>query len=364
MNTAYKLTVTHIIQETADTVSIQLTVTSDQKEAFSYKAGQYLTVEVDIDGSQERRAYSLSSSPTEEALQFSVKRVEDGKVSNYLNDQVKVGDSLTVLPPEGKFVVLPEGDKSKDHYFIGAGSGITPILSMIKTLLEEEERSTIYLLYGSRSEEEIIFKQALDALASRHEGQLFITHTLSSAVKKKKLFGLLGGKGNSTWPGMKGRIDHDKIDYFLRDNPARFHDSHYYICGPGDLIQSTEAHLLSKDISASAIHKEYFTPPANDDTTEAISGSGQVSVMLDGEEFTVDVNEKKTILEAIIDSGKNPPYSCISGVCASCMAKVTSGSVAMDSCLSLDDEEVANGFILTCQSHPTSADVKITYDDL
>jgi len=365
MNTPYLLPISNIISETHDTVSIQMTLDSNQKEAFDYKAGQYLTIEVEVDGQSERRAYSLSSSPAEEVLQFSVKKVEGGKVSNYLNDKVKVGDSLTIFPPEGKFFALPEAAKSKDHYFIAAGSGITPVLSMIKTLLEEEERSCIYLLYGNKTEQDIIFKETLDALAARYEGQLFITHTLSRVEKKKKkLFGLLGSSTEGSWSGQKGRIDDEKIAYFLRDYPTRFNESHYYICGPGDLITATEHYLTNQGIKVGAIHKEYFTPVSTDNQVAAASGSGQVTVVLDGEEFTVAVDESKTILEAILDTGKNPPYSCTSGACASCMAKTVSGSVTMDSCLSLDDDEVADGFILTCQSHPASGDVKITYDDI
>jgi ring-1,2-phenylacetyl-CoA epoxidase subunit PaaE len=342
-----------------------MVVASDLKETFSYKAGQYLTIEVEINGNPERRAYSLSSSPTEDTLQFSVKKVEGGKVSNYLNDQVKVGDNLTVFPPEGKFIALPEAAKSKDHYFIAAGSGITPVLSMIKTLLEEEERSTIYLLYGNKTEKDIIFKGTLDSLAARYEGQLFITHTLSRVEKKKKkLFGLLGNSNEGSWSGQKGRIDDEKIAYFLREYPARFAESHYYICGPGNLITATEHYLTNQGIKVGAIHKEYFTPPSADNDVAPTSGSGQVTVLLDGEEFSVEVEDSKTILEAILDSGKNPPYSCTSGACASCMAKTISGTVTMDSCLSLDDDEVANGFILTCQSHPSGEGVKITYDDI
>ena len=320
-----------------------------------------------MDGQAERRAYSLSSSPSEDFLQFSVKRVEGGKVSNYLNDQIEVGQRITTFKPEGKFIVLPEADKTKDHYFIAAGSGITPVLSMIKTLLEDEERSTVYLLYGSRKEEDIIFKAELDRLASRYEGQLFISHTLSQVTEKRKFLGILGSKDNAAWKGLKGRIDKDKLDYFLKDYPTRSGEAHYYLCGPGDLIQMAEQFLSSQGVAEPMMHTEYFTPPADDGTStqaESSGGSGEVSVTLDGETFTVQVDEKKTILEAIIDTGKNPPYSCTSGACASCMAKTVSGEVSMDSCLSLDDDEIENGFILTCQAHPVGDGVSISYDDL
>jgi len=232
-NTPYQLNISQVINETADTVSIVLDIPADHRKAFDYKSGQYLTIEVSIGGSPERRAYSLSSSPMESALQFTVKRVEGGKVSNYLNSDVKVGDALTVFPPEGKFVALPEADKTKDHYFVAAGSGITPVLSMIKTLLEQEERSSLYLLYGSKTEDNIIFKAQLDALVTKYEGQLTIVHSLSQIKEKKKLFGLLGKKSQGGWSGMKGRIDADKLKYFFNEYPTRAQEAHYYLCGPG-----------------------------------------------------------------------------------------------------------------------------------
>ncbi len=365
-NTPYNLTISNIISETPDTVSIVLDIPEDNRSTFDYKSGQYLTIEVNINGNAERRAYSLSSSPTESQLQFTVKRVEGGKVSNSLNSDVKVGDALTVFPPEGKFIALPEADKTKDHYFVAAGSGITPVMSMIKTLLEQEERSSLYLLYGSKTEDNIIFKAQLDDLESKYEGQLTVLHTLSQLKEKKKLFGLLGKKSDGTWNGMKGRIDSEKLQYFFNEYPSRSQETHYYLCGPGTLIQETEKYLVGKGVDPKTIHQEYFTAAPADEKAIAASqgGAGTVQVVLDGEEFSVDVSKDDSILESIIKLDKNPPYSCTSGACASCMAKIVSGTVEMDTSFSLDDDEIKNGMILTCQAHPTSSDVKITYDDL
>ncbi len=361
--TMYTLTVKHVITETADTKSIVLNIPEEAKQAFTYKAGQYLTVEVVVNGETLRRAYSLSSATYEEGLKFSIKRVQGGKVSNYLNDQVNAGDTLSILAPEGKFVVLPEADKSKVHYFFAAGSGITPVMSMIKTLLEYEERSTIHLLYGSKTEDNIIFKTEFDALVAKHEGQLFVTHTLSQVKQSKGVFGFLKKNKDSAWSGLTGRIDADKINYYLREHPTHDKEAHYYVCGPGNLIQTVEQSLVAQGVPTKAIHKEYFTTDGAGKSKD-VAGEGIVTVTLDGDTFTVNVSKEKTILESILDMDKSPPYSCTSGACASCMAKTTSGKVEMETCFSLDDEEIANGYILTCQSHPMSADVAITYDDL
>ncbi len=355
------LEVKSVIQETNDTVSIQV---DKPESAQVHQAGQYITVEATVDNNVIRRAYSLSSVPNDAHYQFTVKRVSGGKMSNYLNDQVSAGDTLNILPPEGKFVVLPEADQSKSHYFFAAGSGITPVLAMIKTLLEEEERSTLHLLYGSRSADGIIFKEELDSLAERYKGQLFVTYTLSQKTKSSGVFGLFKKKSVSDWSGEKGRIDAQKIENYLLLYPSRNSNSHYYACGPGNMIQVVERTLESKGIAKKTIHKEYFTPDDTSSDSKTVSGEGAVEVILDGETFVVNVSKEKTILESILDMDKNPPYSCTSGACASCMAKTLSGKVEMETCFSLDDEEIADGYILTCQSHPVSSGVKITYDDL
>ncbi len=349
--------------ETSDTFSFYLDIPEDLKNVFQFKAGQYITVEVDYQGETLRRSYSLSSSPFEESMAFTVKRVQNGKVSNYLIDHINEGDTLNIGTPEGKFIVRPNPTEKRDHYFIAAGSGITPVMSMIKALLEEEPKSSLYLFYGNRTKDSIIFKSTLDQIAQKHQGQLHISYCLSGVKPAGKLKGLFS-RNKIDWDGKYGRINATLLQEFLEEYPARSPKPIFYICGPGGLIESSEDFLQTKGIDKSHILREYFSSP--DQQKEASqagsNASGSVTVKLNGDEFEINVPAEKSILDVLIDEGKNPPYSCTSGACSSCVAKVLDGEVSMDSCYALDDDEVKDGYILTCQAHPTSEKVTIEYE--
>lgn len=363
----YDLTVKELRQETDDTVTVVFEIPQDQRETFEYQHGQYLTLKFDIKGQEERRSYSMSSSPLEEDLAVTVKRVAKGKVSNYIADQVKAGQRVAVMPPEGRFTIELDPDMRRTFYLIGAGSGITPLMSILKTVLEEEPQSTIHLLYGNRNEDSIIFSEELDRLSRRYEGQLTVDHVLSRPKKtrSKGLGGLLG-KGQVSWTGKTGRIRDEILEAFLQEHPQRTKTAEYFICGPSGMMELAEKYLEAQQIDKKNIHLEYFTPVGS--TQEdgangtAVVNQAEVDVELDGEELTVTVPKGKTILDVLLAEKHDPPYSCTSGACSSCMAKVLEGSVKMDVCLALDEEEVEEGYILTCQSHPTSPRVKITYE--
>jgi ring-1,2-phenylacetyl-CoA epoxidase subunit PaaE len=362
--TFHQLTVCDVKRETPDAVSVSFEVPENLKADFAYTQGQYLTLKFTLKGQEARRAYSMCSSPLEEHLTVTVKRVKKGLVSNHINDNLKVGQQVEVMPPDGRFYTDLDEDHKKTYYFFGAGSGITPLFSIIKTILEKEPMSTIYLLYGNRNEDSIIFKEQLDQLQSRYAGQIFVTHTLSQPKREKsKGLGGLFSKGKITWEGAVGRIDRKLVKKYLEENTQKGKSAEYMICGPGAMILEVEAALENLGIDKKLIHAEHFTNDGgggNVDTSK-LEG-GQVTVHLNGQKLEITVPAGKTVLDVLIDLKHDPPYSCTSGACSTCMAKVLNGSVKMDACYALDDDEVAEGFVLTCQTHPTSDNVEITFD--
>lgn len=362
----HPLTVKNIQRETSDTVSIFFDIPTTLKETFKYKHGQYLTLRFQIQGEEERRAYSMSSSPLEEDLAVTVKEVAGGKVSPYINRHLKVGDTVDVMPPEGRFQTKLDPEKRQTYYFFGAGSGITPLMSIIKTTLEKEPQSTLHLLYGNRNKASIIFQTQLAELEKRYAGQLTVTHVLSQPEKSKaKGISGLFSKSKSDWDGHVGRISPDLVERFLEKHPLRTPKADYFICGPNAMMQSIEAHLKDNGIPKKQVHLEYFTVESVDKHTvsnDTNFSSAKVKVDLDGQQLEINVPVDKNILSVMLEQKLDPPYSCTSGACSSCMAKVVSGKTAMEVCLALDDEEIAEGYILTCQAHPKSSEVHITFD--
>jgi ring-1,2-phenylacetyl-CoA epoxidase subunit PaaE len=349
-----------IIQETEDTKSYYFDIPDSLKEQYRYIAGQYITIKHTIKGEEVRRAYSICTPSFSDDLAVTIKRVKKGVMSNFFFENISEGDTTEIAVPEGKFTVTPDHDRSKDYYFISAGSGITPIMSMISTILEEEPKSTCFLLYGSRNEDQIIFGESLTQLQEKYGDQLFITHTLSQPKKTRKSgFSGLLGKSFTTWKGETGRISSHKIKDFIEKNPPRNNNMEFYICGPGDIIEVAESTLLGMDMLEDQIHKEYFSTK-----TETVSTGTEavVKVTLDGNVHDIDVQAQETVLEAALRHKLDAPYSCTSGACSSCLAKRISGDIKMDACYALEDDEVEDGFILTCQSRILSESAEITYD--
>lgn len=362
----YPLSVRSIERETLDTVSIEFEIPESLHTQYAYKPGQYITLKMNLAGQELRRSYSMSSSPIENKLVISVKKVKGGRVSGFLNDQLKPGDLLEVSTPEGRFSPKLHADQRRTYYLFGSGSGITPLMSILKTVLENEPMSSIFLLYGSRNEEGIIFKEQLDKLSERYSGQLMVEHILSQP-KKESSGGLLGmfKKSSANWQGKIGRIDDRMVAHFLEENQAHTPqtDCQYFVCGPGNMADVVQSALLNAGISNSQIYTEHFLNSDHVPGEFAISGGGKrVVVMLKGERIELSVPEGATILDVLVKEKYNPPYSCTAGACSTCMAKVTNGSVKMDVCYGLDPGEVKDGYILTCQAHPVSDVVELTYD--
>lgn len=363
----YNLKVSNITRETSDAVSVTFDIPSDLKEQFQFTQGQYLTLRFKLKNQEVRRAYSMSSSPLDNRTTVTVKQIKDGLVSTHINTAIKVGDEIAVMPPQGRFFTKLNPDQQKTYYLFGGGSGITPLMSILKTIVEKEPMSAIFLLYGNQNENSIIFKEELAELEKKYAGQLMIEHILSDPIREKpKGFGAFLKRGKITWQGEIGLANGTNAGKFLDKNPPRAKDVEYFICGPGPMMDSIEGVLLGRGIDKKTIHLERFssTPTHEQKAGKASSDgiTGKVKVHLDGEVLEITVGPSKTILDALLDIKKEPPYSCTSGSCSTCMAVVKKGTVKMDACYALDDDEVEEGYILTCQAHPTSPDVEITFD--
>lgn len=360
----FPLRVSKINRETANAVSIELDINGYEDE-FAFKHGQYVTIKIPVDGEELHRSYSLCSAPHESSLRVAVKKVDQGAVSGFLTDSLEVGSTLETMPPEGNFTVALDQSNKKHYALFAAGSGITPVISIVKAVLHEEPNSKVTLFYGNSSASEIIFKNELETLSASEGDRFEVHHILTDGSNDSALF--------------NGRIDFAKTTELLfkfvnDDLPKEF-----FICGPAEMMKSVKNALLDNNISEKLIHLEYFVPPGEEnpevikdessapkeELAAAFIGDAKITAMLDDEEISFNLHtDGKTILEAALDLGADAPYSCKGGVCTTCMAKLQEGTVRMDSNYALTDEEIEDGYILCCQSHPTSEKVKISWDDI
>ena len=348
MSTFHKLSIKNYIQETANAVSIIFDIPEHLKDNFSFKAGQYVTLKTTIEDKEIRRSYSICSSPNSGELKVAIKRVENGVFSTYAITHLKTGDIIEVHEPEGKFILEPS--RSNNYLGIAAGSGITPVLSMIKTVLQEEPSSSFTLIYGNKSSAETMFKTELDALSIAYDKRFNLQYVFSRQNEEGSLF---------------GRIDKGLTNYFIKNIYKNWSFKTAFLCGPEEMIQTVSTTLKENHFKETQILFELFTASINEESSSEIKdGQTEVTVLLDDEELFFTMDQKDDILAAALRNDVDAPYSCHGGVCSSCLGKVTQGTAVMVKNSILTDDEVNEGFILTCQAHPTSSKISIDFDDV
>ena len=330
--------------------SVMFEVPAELTEIFAWKAGQHLTLRFTINGDEVRRSYSISSSPySGDPLRITVKRVKGGIISNHINDNIKAGDDVDVMPPFGGFYLEPGDNKRRTHYFFGAGSGITPLFSMLHSVMCAEPYSTAYLAYGNKDDKAIIFKEKFEQLSNEHEDRLNVLHVLSDP-----------SMWSSFKPWRKGIIDKSAIEALVNEHPPYAQDAQYYICGPRGMNKAVKTALMSLDVPAERIHMESYGGVV--DVDDSIKGQAAIAqIKLDGQIHSINLDEDQTVLEAVRVAELNPPFSCQSGVCGACRAKLQKGTVHMRARMALEDSEIEKGAILTCQSVATSDELSLEY---
>ena len=355
----HSLKIKEIIRETADAKSFIFSIPENLKKQFAYTSGQFIIMKLTIAGKEYKRSYSMSSSPLEDKLQISVKRIKDGIVSNYLNDRLKKGDEILVFPPSGNFYKKPLQNVKTNYIFFAGGSGITPIYSIIKSQLNKYPNNNIKLIYANRNPEAIIFYKHLETLKKDFPERFLLTHIVSQV--------------SAGWNGMIGLLDSGKIKLFLEEQQTfPTASAEYFICGPSPFMDLVGHELQRYDIPKKQLHLEKFISIGGDGHF-VIIGDGaseinlkvsKVAALLDGKDNKVSCDKEVTILDAMLFAGVNAPYSCREGVCAMCMAKLTKGKVQMHNTQSLSETDLSENKILTCQATCLTKDVEISYDNL
>ncbi len=351
MSSFYKLQIKEVKHETPNAISIAFTIPAELKSAYQFIAGQYVNLKLTLDGEEIRRAYSVCSSPNSGELRIAIKSVKHGHFSKFANENLKVGDLLEVAQPEGKFTFEPHADRLKNYAGFVAGSGITPVMAIVKSVLEDEPKSTFVLVYGNKTPEDTIFYSELHELQLRYVGRFFVHYVFSQAKAADALF---------------GRIDKSAVNFVLNNKHPEKEFDKFYLCGPEEMINLVSDVLKEHHVVEKNIKFELFSTPTTIDnpSAETHSGHTKITVMVDDEKTTFEMSQKQTILEAALKQGIDAPYSCQGGICSSCLARITKGTAEMKKNSILTDGEIAEGLILTCQAHPTSAELYIDYDDV
>jgi len=340
--------------ETEDTVSIRFDIPASLAGEYNFKAGQYLTLKHEIAGEDVRRSYSLCSAPFEHEWRVAVKHVYAGKFSTFANTTLKSGDELEVMTPMGNFKFEPQPSAKRFFALYAAGSGITPILSIAKTILKEEPLSEVDLFYGNKNFGSIIFREEIEALKNKYMDRLRVIHVLS--------------RENLGNPLQKGRIDREKADQLHKGFLASLNIDGVYICGPESMILDVKDSFIAQGLDTAKIHFELFTTPGKKQEEKSLEPveeiSSAVKIIIDGDTFDIPLTSTGVnILDAAHQAGADLPYACKGGVCCTCKAKIITGTARMDVNYGLEKDEIEAGYILTCQAHPTSENLIVSFDE-
>jgi len=351
MSAFHQINIADIKKETPTSVSVSFSIPNELKQKFQFIPGQYLTLKTNINGHDVRRSYSICSANNNGEIRVAIKQVENGLFSTYATKQLSVGDTLEVGEPEGRFLLETNSNNQKSYMAVAAGSGITPIASMIKSVLQNEPNSKFVLLYANKSVEETIFYHELNELQEKYPERFFVYYTFTQSNEENALF---------------GRIDNSKINYVLKNKHTDISFDHFYLCGPEEMITNVSGILKDNGIADSAIAFELFTTKSTtlDKGTVTSSGETQATIILDDEETKITIKANETILDAVLRNELDAPYSCQGGVCSSCICLIEEGEAKMRQNSVLTDSEIEEGLVLSCQSLVTSNNITVNYDEV
>ena len=350
MSKFFPLKIRNVVRETEQAVSLEFEIPEELRSEFAFKAGQYVTIRTNIEGKDIRRAYSICTVPGAATFKVTVKEVKDGTFSVIANNKLKPGDVLEVHPPEGRFVFEPDPDTSPRTYAaFAAGSGITPVLSIIKTALQEEKNSNFILVYGNRTPDDTIFFKELLELQAENPERLFIEFSYSRCREENCHF---------------GRIDRSTVNFVLKNKFKNTVFSRFFLCGPEEMINNVTEVLLENEVPKEKILFELFNTEIVGEIKSDLEGETQLTIVFDDEETILTMAKDKTVLQTALDNGLDVPYSCQGGICSSCVARIKEGKAEMEKNSILVDSEIEEGLVLTCQAHATTSTLKVDYDDV
>ncbi|MEM8999166.1 MAG: ferredoxin--NADP reductase [Bacteroidota bacterium] len=349
MSEFHGLTVSAVEQLTPNAVALSLAIPKDLEHAFFFKAGQYITLKHHINGTELRRAYSISSTPSSGQITIGIKKTPNGTFSVYANEHIQKGDVLEVMVPEGRFTYEPSVAK-KNICAFAAGSGITPIMSIAQTVLDDHPENTFVLVFGNQSPTETMYLLQLQALQNKYGERFFVQYLYSRTQVENALF---------------GRIENATVNFILKNRFKSVDFDTFYLCGPEEMILAVSNSLKTNGIADDQILFELFTSTnTSNPSVENLDGTTKVEVVVDDETHLFTMDKKHLVLDAVLKENIDAPYSCQGGVCSSCIARITEGKVEMVKNQILTDSEVAEGLVLTCQSYPTTPFLKVDYDDV